>query len=59
MEKNFIYYSRHSKKNIKDNIKITLTVKRQEIFCVDIKGTVSLPERCDFTSSQQHNNNVL
>ena len=24
-----------------------------------IKGTVSAPERCDFTSSQQYNNNAL
>ena len=24
-----------------------------------MKGTVSPPERCDFTSSQQYNNNVL
>ena len=24
-----------------------------------LKGTVSPPERCDFTSSQQYSNNVL
>ena len=28
-------------------------------FRFSIKGAVSPPERCDFTSSQQYNNNVL
>ena len=30
-----------------------------EIISIFIKGTVSPPERCDFTSSQQYSNNVL
>ena len=36
-----------------------LTSFEIDLISKEIKGTVSPPERCDFTSSQQYNNNVL
>ena len=38
---------------------LTILVFSEKISSPSIKGTVSPPERCEFTSSQQYNNNVL
>ena len=53
-----VYHSNFNS-GIYAGLKLDIPGKQFEDNYVFVKGSVSPPERCDFTSSQQYNNSVL